>query len=49
MGTIQSVEHFSRHPNVPNLAEIQQRLAYVSSVGALEKQNYAWCILLASY
>lgn len=28
---------FSRHPNVPNLAEIQQRLAYVSSVGALEK------------
>lgn len=28
---------FSRHPNVPNLAEIQARLAYVSSVGALEK------------
>jgi lysophospholipid hydrolase len=28
---------FSKHPNVPNLAEIQQRLAYVSSVGALEK------------
>lgn len=28
---------FSRHPNVPNLAEIQQRLAYVSSVGALER------------
>lgn len=28
---------FSKHPNVPNLAEIQARLAYVSSVGALEK------------
>lgn len=28
---------FSKHPNVPNLTEIQQRLAYVSSVGALEK------------
>lgn len=28
---------FSHHPNVPNLAEIQARLAYVSSVGALEK------------
>jgi lysophospholipid hydrolase len=28
---------FSNHPNVPNLAEIQQRLAYVSSVGALER------------
>lgn len=28
---------FSTHPNVPNLAEIQQRLAYVSSVGALER------------
>lgn len=32
---------FSRHPNVPNLAEIQQRLAYVSSVGALEKAKAA--------
>lgn len=28
---------FSKHPNVPSLAEIQARLAYVSSVGALEK------------
>ncbi|KAK9470104.1 uncharacterized protein V1510DRAFT_432365 [Dipodascopsis tothii] len=28
---------FSRHPNIPNLAEIQARLAYVSSVGALER------------
>lgn len=28
---------FSNHPNVPNLAEIQQRLAYVSSVGALQR------------
>lgn len=27
---------FSKHPNVPNIAEIQQRLAYVSSVQALE-------------
>lgn len=32
---------FSKHPNVPNLAEIQQRLAYVSSVGALEKAKNA--------
>ncbi|CAN6603613.1 lysophospholipase Nte1p [Trichomonascus vanleenenianus] len=28
---------FSQHPNVPSLAEIQARLAYVSSVGALER------------
>ncbi|ODV91408.1 hypothetical protein CANCADRAFT_32062 [Tortispora caseinolytica NRRL Y-17796] len=28
---------FSTQPNPPNLAEIQARLAYVSSVGALEK------------
>lgn len=27
---------FSKHPNVPNIAEIQQRLAYVSSVQALQ-------------
>lgn len=31
---------FGRHPNVPNLAEIQARLAYVSSVGALEKAKH---------
>lgn len=28
---------FSKHPNVPGLAEIQARLTYVSSVGNLEK------------
>ena len=28
---------FSSHPNPPTLAEIQARLAYVSSVDALEK------------
>lgn len=28
---------FSKHPNVPSLAEIQLRLTYVSSVGTLEK------------
>lgn len=28
---------FSKHPNVPSLAEIQSRLTYVSSVGKLEK------------
>ncbi|KAJ8102015.1 hypothetical protein POJ06DRAFT_194638 [Lipomyces tetrasporus] len=28
---------FSRHPNVPSMADVQARLAYVSSVGALEK------------
>ncbi len=28
---------FSKHPNVPTLAEIQARLAYVGSVDALEK------------
>jgi len=28
---------FSKHPNVPTLAEIQSRLAYIGSVDALEK------------
>lgn len=28
---------FGKHPNVPTLAEIQARLAYVASVDALEK------------
>ncbi|KAK9455748.1 hypothetical protein V1511DRAFT_458656 [Dipodascopsis uninucleata] len=28
---------FSRHPNIPSMADIQARLAYVSSVGALER------------
>ncbi|KAK9361485.1 hypothetical protein V1504DRAFT_451696 [Lipomyces starkeyi] len=38
---------FSRHPNVPSMAEIQARLAYVSSVGALEKaKSIPGCIYL---
>lgn len=32
---------FGKHPNVPNMAEIQQRLAYVSSVGELERAKTA--------
>ncbi|AET37413.1 lysophospholipase Ecym_1163 [Eremothecium cymbalariae DBVPG len=28
---------FSKHPNIPNMAEIQMRLGYVASVNALEK------------
>ncbi|KAK9235170.1 hypothetical protein V1525DRAFT_410722 [Lipomyces kononenkoae] len=37
----------SRHPNVPSMAEIQARLAYVSSVGALEKaKSIPGCIYL---
>ena len=31
---------FSRHPNIPTMAEIQARLAYVSSVNALEKTKH---------
>lgn len=32
---------FSKHPNVPSLFEIQQRLTYVSSVGKLEQAKKA--------
>lgn len=28
---------FSKHPNIPNMAEIQMRLGYVASVNALER------------
>lgn len=31
---------FSRHPNIPNMAEIQMRLGYVASVNALEKAKH---------
>ncbi|KAK9465504.1 hypothetical protein V1512DRAFT_228154 [Lipomyces arxii] len=38
---------FSRQPNVPSMADIQARLAYVSSVEALEKaKNIPGCIYL---
>ncbi|KAK9367462.1 hypothetical protein V1509DRAFT_626721 [Lipomyces kononenkoae] len=38
---------FSRNPNVPSMAEIQARLAYVSSVGALEKaKSIPGCLYL---
>ncbi|KAK9476339.1 hypothetical protein V1514DRAFT_337219 [Lipomyces japonicus] len=38
---------FSRQPNIPSMAEIQARLAYVSSVGALEKaKSMEGCIYI---
>lgn len=38
---------FSSHPNPPTLAEIQGRLAYVSSVDALERaKNLPGCIYM---
>lgn len=37
---------FSRHPNVPNMMDIQLRLAYVASVNALElAKKDPWCYL----
>ncbi|QPG76259.1 hypothetical protein FOA43_003645 [Brettanomyces nanus] len=38
---------FSRHPNVPTMADIQMRLAYVASVNALDRaKNTEGCLYL---
>ncbi|CCF59825.1 hypothetical protein KAFR_0I00440 [Kazachstania africana CBS 2517] len=38
---------FSSHPNIPNMAEIQMRLGYVSSVNALEKAKQTKGVIYA--
>lgn len=41
------INPFSKHPNVPTMADIQMRLAYVASVNALDRaKNTSGCLYL---